>query len=201
MVKHVEIISIGNELLIGKTLNTNAQWLAKRITTLGLSVSQTTTIGDDVERIAETMQKAIQRKPDFIITTGGLGPTFDDKTLQGVAVALNTQLEVNEKALKMVTEKYNQYAEKMRRGKLELTPSRIKMATIPKTAKFCPNCGHQQLVFKECANCGKNLVPNAKFCSRCGHPAEEKPEPKFCSKCGGENLPESMFCNQCGEKL
>ncbi len=72
---------------------------------------------------------------------------------------------------------------------------------IPKTAKFCPHCGHQQLVFKECTNCGKNLTPNAKFCSRCGQPAEEKPEPKSCAKCGGENLQESIYCNQCGEKL
>jgi membrane protease subunit (stomatin/prohibitin family) len=72
---------------------------------------------------------------------------------------------------------------------------------ISGTAKFCPQCGHQQLVFKECANCGKNLKPTAKFCSRCGHSAEEKSKPKFCSKCSGENLPESLFCNQCGEKL
>ncbi len=72
---------------------------------------------------------------------------------------------------------------------------------IPPNAKFCPFCGHQQLVFKQCTNCGKNLTPNAKFCSRCGHPAEEKPKPRFCSKCGSENLSESIFCNQCGEKL
>jgi membrane protease subunit (stomatin/prohibitin family) len=72
---------------------------------------------------------------------------------------------------------------------------------IPAHAKFCPHCGHQQLVFQECSNCGKNLAPNAKFCSRCGHAAEEKPKPKFCPKCGGENMPGSSFCNQCGEKF
>jgi membrane protease subunit (stomatin/prohibitin family) len=68
-------------------------------------------------------------------------------------------------------------------------------------AKFCPFCGHQQLVFKQCVKCGKNLTPSAKFCSRCGQPAEEKPEPKRCSKCGSENVAESMYCNQCGEQL
>ena len=73
--------------------------------------------------------------------------------------------------------------------------------TIPTTAKFCPSCGHQLLVFNKCANCGKNLTPNAKFCPRCGHASEEKPEARFCSKCGDENIPESSFCNQCGEKL
>jgi membrane protease subunit (stomatin/prohibitin family) len=73
--------------------------------------------------------------------------------------------------------------------------------SIPPDAKFCPFCGHQQLIFKQCTKCGKNLTPSAKFCSRCGHPTEEKPKPKICSKCGSENVPESTFCNQCGEKL
>ena len=72
---------------------------------------------------------------------------------------------------------------------------------IPKDAKFCPLCGHQQLVFDQCVNCGKNLSPNAKFCSKCGHRADEKPTPKVCLNCKTENLPGSAFCNQCGEKL
>ncbi len=72
---------------------------------------------------------------------------------------------------------------------------------IPKDAKFCLHCGHQQLVFDQCVNCGKNLPPNAKFCSKCGHPADEKPTPKVCPNCKTENLPGSAFCNQCGEKL
>jgi membrane protease subunit (stomatin/prohibitin family) len=73
--------------------------------------------------------------------------------------------------------------------------------SIPTDAKFCPYCGHQQLVIKQCTNCGKNLTASAKFCSRCGHPAEEKPEPKFCAKCGAENLHDSKFCGSCGEKI
>lgn len=72
---------------------------------------------------------------------------------------------------------------------------------IPDDAKFCPHCGHQQVVFRRCSNCGKNITPNAKFCSRCGHSAEEKPLPLFCSKCGNENMSDSRYCNQCGEKL
>ena len=72
---------------------------------------------------------------------------------------------------------------------------------IAQDAKFCPRCGHQQLVFNQCVKCGKNLTPTAKFCSRCGHSVEETIEAKPCHKCGSENLPDSMFCNQCGEKL
>lgn len=68
-------------------------------------------------------------------------------------------------------------------------------------AKFCPHCGHQQVVFDQCVQCGKNLTPNARFCSRCGQAVGEKPKPKSCSKCGTENLEDSLFCNQCGEKL
>ena len=74
-------------------------------------------------------------------------------------------------------------------------------SAIGQNAKFCPQCGHQQLVFIQCTQCGKNMTPNAKFCSRCGRPAEEKQTPKFCSQCGNENEPDSMFCNQCGEKI
>lgn len=72
---------------------------------------------------------------------------------------------------------------------------------ISADAKFCPHCGHQLLVFKQCGHCGKNITPNARFCSKCGHPADERPKPVFCAKCGNENLPGAVFCNQCGEKI
>ncbi|MCW3977495.1 MAG: molybdopterin-binding protein, partial [Candidatus Bathyarchaeota archaeon] len=79
MGKSVEIICIGNELLIGKILNTNAQWLARRVTALGLGVRRITIVSDDISEISSITGEALQRTPDFIITTGGLGPTFDDK--------------------------------------------------------------------------------------------------------------------------
>jgi membrane protease subunit (stomatin/prohibitin family) len=72
---------------------------------------------------------------------------------------------------------------------------------VSKDAKFCPYCGHQQVVFNQCTNCGKNLPPNAKFCPRCGTPSDKKPVPKICPACKSENLPGSVFCNQCGERL
>ncbi|MCW4046291.1 MAG: nicotinamide mononucleotide deamidase-related protein [Candidatus Bathyarchaeota archaeon] len=131
MTADMEIICVGNELLIGKTLNTNAQWLSKQATLLGVVVKRVTVVSDDVAEIAAATQEALKRKPQFIITTGGLGPTFDDKTLEGVAKALNRKLEVNPEALSMVKEKYEAYATELHKQTVELTQPRIKMATLP----------------------------------------------------------------------
>lgn len=139
MARNVEIVSVGNELLIGKTVNTNAQWLAKRINSLGLTVTRITVVRDVVKEIAGTLQEAVRRNPQFILSTGGLGPTFDDKTLEGFANAFNLQLKVDEEAYKMIQEKYVAYARKTGVEKYELTPARIKMAKIPKGARALPN--------------------------------------------------------------
>jgi nicotinamide-nucleotide amidase len=136
----VEILCIGNELLIGKIQDTNAHWLATQATTLGANVKRITVIQDTVQEIAVTINEAVARKPQFIITTGGLGPTFDDKTFQGIAKALNQKLAVNAKALEMVKAKTIEYLKK--RGmptEVELTPPRIKMATFPETTEPVTN--------------------------------------------------------------
>ncbi|PIE69652.1 MAG: virion core protein (lumpy skin disease virus) [Deltaproteobacteria bacterium] len=73
--------------------------------------------------------------------------------------------------------------------------------SIAGDARFCPYCGHQQIILHKCSNCSKNLTPGAQFCSRCGHPTNERPTPIFCVQCGSENLPEAQFCNQCGLKI
>lgn len=127
----LEIICIGNELLIGKILNTNAHWLSKEATALAVNVKRITVIRDTIEDISNCILEAISRKPQFLITTGGLGPTFDDMTLQGVAKALNCKLEVNPRALEMVKEKCVQYTKKQGLPTPELTKPRIKMAAFP----------------------------------------------------------------------
>jgi molybdenum cofactor synthesis domain-containing protein len=128
----MEIICVGNELLIGKTLNTNALWLGKQATNLGANVKRITVVQDTVEEIANIVLESINRKPQFIVTTGGLGPTFDDKTLEGIAKALSRRLEVNQKALAVVKEKCEEYARKRQLSTtIELTPPRVKMATLP----------------------------------------------------------------------
>ena len=138
MSQGIEIVSVGTELLIGKTLNTNAQWLAKRATTLGLKVNRVTAVGDDVDEISNIIREALQRGSSFILITGGLGPTFDDKTLEGIAKAVERELKVHDLALRMVKEKYRKYVEEGRMEKAELTPPRVKMAKLPEGSSRCP---------------------------------------------------------------
>jgi molybdenum cofactor synthesis domain-containing protein len=135
----MEIVCVGNELLIGKILNTNAHWLARRATSLGIVVKRITVVADDINEISKAIREALKRKPRFIITTGGLGPTFDDKTLEGISKALDLKWEVNEKALQMVREKYEAYAKAGRIERVELTPARVKMAKLPESAEPLPN--------------------------------------------------------------
>ncbi len=135
----VEIICVGNELLIGKTLNTNAQWLAKRITNLALTTRRITVVSDNINEISAAIKEVIQRGPRFLLTTGGLGPTFDDMTLSGIAKALGCNIEINEEALNMVKEKYLAYAQTKRIEYFELTPHRLKMAKFPIGARPLPN--------------------------------------------------------------
>ncbi|QOJ78520.1 nicotinamide mononucleotide deamidase-related protein [Infirmifilum lucidum] len=118
------ILSIGNELLIGKVLNTNAQRISEELTRIGFIVRAALTVRDDVLSIAEAFRHAISRRVQVVVSTGGLGPTFDDKTVEGLARALNRPLVLNEEALKLVREKYEA------RG-LPLTPERVKMALLP----------------------------------------------------------------------
>jgi nicotinamide-nucleotide amidase len=153
----IELICVGTELLIGKTLNTNANWLAKRITSLGGKVVRMTVIRDDLDEIASSVKDATQRKNDFIITMGGLGPTFDDKTLEGIAGALKRKLEVNDAALEMVEAKYRTYVQEGRMERFELTSPRIKMAKLPEGAKPLPNpVGTAPGVLMECE--GKTII-------------------------------------------
>lgn len=123
-----EIISIGNELLIGKTVNTNASWLARSLTQLGADVHKMLVVGDSVEEISSSLQEALKRDPAIIVTTGGLGPTYDDMTLEGVARAVGASLDSSQEALRMIRRSYENIG-------LQLTPARIKMSRMPRGAK------------------------------------------------------------------
>ncbi len=135
----VEILVVGNEILIGKTQDTNSNWLAKRIAKYGHRLKRITAIEDDIEIISTTLQIILERKPDILITTGGLGPTFDDMTLAAVAKGLNRELELNQHAYKSIKKAY-EYAYKRGILKLEgMTKEREKMSYLPQGAIPLPN--------------------------------------------------------------
>jgi nicotinamide-nucleotide amidase len=135
----VEILTIGNEILIGKTQDTNSYWMAKRIAKYGHRLKRITTIGDNLDEIASTLQEILDRKPDIIITTGGLGPTFDDMTLKGIALGLDREIELNQHAFNSIKKAYDNAT---RRGILKLegmTKERKKMAYLPQGSTPLPN--------------------------------------------------------------
>ncbi len=129
------MLAVGKELLIGRTLNTNAHWVGKRLARMGSMLREVTTVDDDLAEIASAFRAIARRAPEFLVVVGGLGPTPDDMTLKGVADALGVGLKRNEAALEMIREHY----EKRGLGKMELTPSRLKMANLPVGAEPVKN--------------------------------------------------------------
>ena len=128
MTCRVELLCIGNELVVGRTVNTNATWLARRITLLGGSINRITTVGDRLDELRRTVRGILARKPDFLITSGGLGPTFDDMTISGIAHALDLPLRINRDALNQVKARYRKIFSPRR---YRLSKFRLKMATFP----------------------------------------------------------------------
>jgi len=90
-----EIITIGDEILIGQIVDTNSQWLAQRLNEIGVSVYQITSIQDDKEHILKAIEEA-EKNADIVIMTGGLGPTKDDITKLTLVEYFNDQLIRNE---------------------------------------------------------------------------------------------------------
>jgi competence/damage-inducible protein CinA-like protein len=103
-----EIITIGTELLLGETVDTNTRFIARALRDYGVDVYRTLTIGDNHSRIVEAIREALQRA-NIIITTGGLGPTVDDPTRQAVATAVGAQLEYHEELWAQVTSRLSLY--------------------------------------------------------------------------------------------
>ena len=101
-----EIICIGTELLVGDIVNTNSQYISKKLTDIGIDLYYQTTVGDNFERVKECLEIAFNRA-DLVITTGGLGPTIDDITKEVAADYFNENLEVVQKYYDEVVERYS----------------------------------------------------------------------------------------------
>jgi molybdenum cofactor synthesis domain-containing protein len=126
-----EIIAIGNELLLGDVLDTNTNWLCQRITGLGGKVTRAALVRDEHAAIVAEVRSALDRAPELVITTGGLGPTGDDITMRAVAEATGHPLELHAQALAMVKARYRDLADKGYLKDATLTEARKKMAYLP----------------------------------------------------------------------
>lgn len=98
----IEIITIGDEILIGQIVDTNSAWMAQELNAIGLQVKQITSVSDDKQHILNALKEAEQRV-DCILITGGLGPTKDDITKHTLAEYFGSKLILNEEALDNVT--------------------------------------------------------------------------------------------------
>lgn len=128
---NAKIITIGDEILIGQTLNTNAAFIGEKLIENGIDVNESVVIGDDEDSIINEFRSAFE-KNKLIIVTGGLGPTHDDLTLDCIVKFFNTELIESEEVLNDIKNIFE------KRGR-KLTPSNIEQAKVPKIADIIRN--------------------------------------------------------------
>jgi nicotinamide-nucleotide amidase len=121
-----EIITIGDEILIGQITDTNSKWIAERLNEIGVGVYQITSIQDDKSHILKALAEA-ENNADIIILTGGLGPTKDDITKKTLAEYFDDELVVNESVVEHIKTLFG-------RIKYKYTPLDIEQAMLPKKA-------------------------------------------------------------------
>ncbi len=126
-----EIVSIGTELLLGEIVDTNAAYIARQLTTIGLNLFYKTTVGDNEVRIAGVLEEALERS-GIIIATGGLGPTVDDVTREAVARATHRPLEMRPELVDEISAFFR------RRGST-MTDNNLRQARLPQGATVIHN--------------------------------------------------------------
>ena len=127
-----EIVCLGNELLIGVTINTNATYIGSKLTKLGYEVRRITTIRDDIDLATSFFTELFSRKPNLVIITGGLGPTYDDIQLEVISKASGLELIENDEAMQQIKDYYA-------RKNLEMTKERRKMGFLPNGSNILKN--------------------------------------------------------------
>ncbi|WP_142856647.1 competence/damage-inducible protein A [Salinigranum halophilum] len=130
----VAVVTVGDELLAGDTVNTNATWLCERLTDRGVRVERVTTVPDRVADIARVVNE-YRAEYDAVVITGGLGPTHDDVTMEGVAAAVGRTVEQHDEALEWLTTHGGYQAGDLVEGTTHL-PSGARM--LPNTEGVAP---------------------------------------------------------------
>lgn len=128
----LEVVTVGNELLLGFTLDTNAAEIAQALAAVGGRVVRQVTVRDDHQAIRDAVAGALRRS-GVVVTTGGLGPTSDDMTREAVADLFGRPLEVDEEYLRRLTERFARY----RPGPMPV--SNRSQALVPRGAQTIPN--------------------------------------------------------------
>lgn len=126
-----EIISVGTEIILGSTLNTNTYYLSKKLWEIGIDVLYHTSVKDNPKSLEQVIKIGLERS-DILILTGGLGPTSDDITKEVVSKTLGLDLELN----KMMEDNIKKYFSK---NDQNMPSNNIKQAYLPKGAKFLTN--------------------------------------------------------------
>ncbi|MDX2053320.1 MAG: competence/damage-inducible protein A [Polyangiaceae bacterium] len=148
----IALLSIGTELTRGELTNTNAVWLAERLSSFGLEVTAIETVDDHPDRILRSL-KRLAKEHTAIVCTGGLGPTTDDITTECVARALGVNLELHEPSLVAIRERLARFGR-------SLTPSNEKQAYFPAGASVLPNSEGTAPGFSvELSGCHASFLP------------------------------------------
>lgn len=137
--RRVELIAVGREILRGRVLDTNSHWLAREITALGGVVGRICAVDDVPIEVIQEIHTALQHDAGVICTTGGLGPTFDDRTLEAIAAAVHRPLQRHEAAYACIAETYRRLHAQGAVTHQAMVPSRDKMAWLPEGADMLPN--------------------------------------------------------------
>ncbi|MEA4852655.1 MAG: competence/damage-inducible protein A [Christensenella sp.] len=131
MENRAEILCVGTELLLGDIVNTNAAYIAKELANIGIGVYYQSVVGDNNDRLKESLNLAFSRA-DIVIMTGGLGPTYDDLTKETVAEYFHKEMAMDQKSLDSITDFFKRIDRKM-------TDNNRKQAMMPVGATIFPN--------------------------------------------------------------
>ena len=128
---NAELITIGDEILIGQIVDSNSAWMAQHLNDVGISVSQISSISDSRDHILEALELASKRA-DIILITGGLGPTKDDITKSTLCTYFKTELKMNDEVLKHVKYLFDSFGS-------ELLEVNKKQAEVPANCEVLMN--------------------------------------------------------------
>jgi nicotinamide-nucleotide amidase len=120
---NAEVLCIGTEILLGDIVNTNGAYLAQQLASLGINIYHQSVVGDNPQRLADSLKLALSRA-DIVITTGGLGPTYDDVTKKTVADYFGLGMEMHEPSVRKIEALF------VNRG-IKMTPNNLLQAQVP----------------------------------------------------------------------